>query len=93
MGAVIAIGAMLVICVPLTVLLCRQHQERFWTYPLLGFLTGVVSTNLLFTPLPYDPASLSVRAVFELTLVGGGAGIAAGIVWWHGYRKSRVGNA
>jgi hypothetical protein len=78
---VIGSVAMLLVCVPLTLISSALTVERSWIYVVFGFLTGcAVSLTLAERP-------LGLLGWIDIAILGGLPGAAAGQIWWLSYRK------
>ena len=89
-SAIIAVAAMVLVCVPLTLMLSFWALERSWTYPSFGSITGIVAATIVLTPAWNNPSDLSLDLIIREVLFGGLAGLSAGLVWWFAYRKARA---
>jgi hypothetical protein len=78
---VIGCVAMLLVCIPLTLILSALGVERSSIYSVFGFLTGC-AVALLFSDRP-----LHLSDWINVATIGGLPGAIAGQTWWVSYRR------
>jgi hypothetical protein len=80
-SVVIRGAAMLLVCIPLTLISSALAIERSWIYSVFGLLTGC-AVALAFSDRP-----LALSDWLDVAIIGGLPGMVAGQIWWLTYRR------